>query len=287
MITTYAEILEQLGVGEDATENEMALAMLARRKAESAVKAAIGYDPAQATHAEIVPRLLPHGLPLISTAGVWEPNAARTRAHYSHTYVNRRETLQLTHLPLRRLLSVKFDPTGRFGQSPGAFGSGTELELGEDCWSDFDTRIDGSRGYGPSGCVFGQGSWTLEPGSVEIQYVGGYSRDELEGQADADATSPEITSKGVDAYLIKVAVFETALEAFVGLSSAQKTSDRLGFTAGQLKSERFQDYAYSVGVTSTGTGGNSAYGTLRVSVPPDAMQSLHNGGFIHYGRWRL
>jgi hypothetical protein len=194
---------------------------------------------------------------------------------------------------------VYYDPGANFGQAPrstfdGTFditflGDGltgsTRLKNGEDFWIEFEKES-----ISESGCLIHRGCWPVEPGSVAVRYIAGYSPAELQGQVDEDAAEADreldyITCPGVDASPIAEAVMMTVAKGLHGHQALKKSDAGKGFDGGNTyQSERLQDYSYTRPQNQTGAGTVQLTGNV-VALPTDALEMLDP--FKHYGILRL
>lgn len=269
MIVHPAELRTLLGLASSITDEERAVLNLIHPPAESKVKAYLGYDPEQRAGTEYYPRTDVTGS--VQEAGVWDVNAARTRAFLERSG-DYSDTLQLERVPLRSVAEVLEDTSARYGQASGAFASGSALVSGEDYWIEWD-EDDLCR----SGCLIRNGAWPLERGTVRVNYRAGYSPDELAGRATADGTDSvgNITTNGVDASGIKRAIYLTAVKS-LNTWAMNKKKTRVGFTGGPLQSERLGDYSYTLG-----GGVTTELAGMLVSLPPEAEDELE--AFVNWG----
>lgn len=217
-IVSEAEIITRLGLGDTATEADVARVTMLHRLVEAAIKEAVGYSIEQATHIEF--------LPATDTGGYG--------AHYEMERIGDRivsfgsgiPTLQLSELPVRSITSIYEDPGAYGGQASGAFGSSTLLTAGSDYYLDIDRA-----GICRSGIVRRMGgSWSNVPRSIKVTYVAGYSTSELDGLASA---------LPVNAEHFKLAVLEAIKDNYEAFDASSA-----------IKSESLKDYSVTYGDAS-------------------------------------
>lgn len=175
-IADISEVLLELGLTATATDKERAVANVSLKKAEGAVRRYLQYDPAQEERTEYYPQF-DHRVP--ERQGIWEAN--ETHAYFRESIEYGMEDLQLKHLPVRSISSLKVDYDGRFGTKTDSFPDSSAWTEGTDFWPNYD-RVDGS---GNSLCTDGilraQGGWPSAPGTIKIVYTAGYTDAEFHG----------------------------------------------------------------------------------------------------------
>lgn len=276
MIAKEAELRANLGLLSSITDEERAMLTMFHPLAEAKVKEYIGYDPEQKTLTEHYPRHTHAGGVGFRDEGTWDINASGTQAVLSRsTTLNALTSLQLQRLPIRSVSSLKVDSNARFGKGVSAWPSGSDWTEGQDFQPEYE-RTD----LCMSGLLNTDRSWPIDPGSVEVIYLAGYSPEELSGRATATATvGGIITTEGVSAIGLKMAVVATVQKAFQTWQANKKNST-LGFTPGVLSSEKLGDYSYSVDGSLAGE-----MAGLLVDFPPEAAQ--HADPFVNWGFMRL
>lgn len=295
MIVSEAELIVHLGYGDDLPPQEHAALQSIHSQSEDAVKRYIGYNPEQATHVEYYPRRTHAGGLGNSYEGYWDSND--THAYYRST-ATVQSSLQLHHLPVRKINKLYVNYDGRFGANadvfdigfdpevPGSSGNATEWIYGTDFWGQFTAD-----GFCGSGILLANQGWSTEPGSIKIEYVAGYSASELSGRADAqaaarDAESGIITSPTVSAAGLARAVILTAIGGMHTWQAMKRNnsanSQTSGFSGGNtFQSERLQDYSY----TRPSEKATSQLVGMMVDVPREAQKFLQS--FKHFGLSRL
>lgn len=271
-IASEAEARAALGLLSTITDEERAALNLFLPQAEAVVKSHLQYDPEQRVATEFYPRADPSG-GYIRTGVAWDVDSSHraARAYAVGGGGQLHPTLQLARLPVRSVTGLWIDYDGKFGQAPGAFGSGTEEEAGVGFWIEVEQE-----NVGLSGCLFGASQWPREPGSVKVAYRAGYSPIELLGRATADETDADgnITSAGVDGSPIKRAVLMTVSGAMQKWDALKKS--KTGFQPNK-QSEKLGDYSYTLGA--------NAIATLAVDLPAAAAEVLEP--YVNYGVLRL
>ena len=226
-IVDMSAVLLELGLGETVTDVERALAQACLKKAETAVKKHLRYDPAQATRTEFYPTL---DYSREGRHGIWE--VTDTVAYQRYLSEASSDELQVKHLPIRSVTDLRVDYDGRFGKQSGAFAAATAWTEGTDFWPNYESQDSDGNTVCTDGIIQSQGRWPIVPGSVKIVYVAGYTHAELHGD---DTT--------IDASSIHEAIVDEATRRFLKIK--QRSKKRLAGFAGPLASESLGDYSYS------------------------------------------
>lgn len=267
-IATTANLKLMLGLSSSITVEETSLLAILHPRAEAAVKRFLQYDPEQASRTEYYPRHDAAGG--LDVSGSWDVNAARTKAIWER-FSSASDTLQLLRLPVRRITSLYVDTSGRFGTVAGSFAAGTLYTEGTDFWAAYEEQY-----VCRSGLLHSYGSWPLEPGSVKVTYVAGYSTLEFADSTPSTSTTSDangqVSSAGVDASGIARAVELIVVQAFNQWAMTKKHTGP-GFV-GMLSGESAGDYSYSV---------NGAYAAslIGTDLPTAAIQLLEP--FVNFG----
>jgi len=239
-IIDISAVILELGLSSSVTEEERAIASVAIRRAESAIKKFLHYDPVRQTRTEFYPQgQYGDG----GGVGVWEAN--ETDAYLRRESEASVSELQMRHIPIREITNLWIDYDGRGGNRSGSFSSSTLKTEGTDYWMNTDGHDSSDNGICRDGIIKSVGLWPREPGSVKITYVAGYTNAELHGEDDI-----------IDAGPIGEAVVQEACirarRAFVW-----KKNSRVGFMPGVFTSERAGDYSYTIdsGMAKTLFGG--------------------------------
>lgn len=212
MICTRADLLVYLGKGTTATNQDLGLIQLVHRQVENAVRKYLRYNPEQTTYtSEYHPRRSPF------------PDAQAMGGTKHGPLV-----IHLSNRPVRSITEIREDTNGNFGQESGSFAAATALTSGSDYFLEIDEggvcrtgavrRSNGSR-------------WPVALGSVRVDYVAGYSADELRG---------DVSDHSNDASDIMLAV---QVAAAYWMS---KTDHLQEGKVGAITGERLGDYSYSV-----------------------------------------
>jgi hypothetical protein len=272
MIVAEDTIKLLLGIGDEITPEEQAFLTLIHPWAEGAVKNYLHYDPEQRVHTQLYPRNVRSGGPgHTNDSGVF--GISGNMAYWQS--IRGERTLQLDHIPLRSVTTVHVDTDAKHGTETNSFVDADLYTNGDDYWADWEqTNVCNS------GQLHAYGSWPSDPGTVQVVYRAGYSVAEFAGNVTADVTADDgtITTAGVDASGVAMAVQTTVVARFLRAMSLKKKS-RIGFTSAPLLSERAQDYSYTV--DKSGLGGGDVAGGLS----DDAKERLQP--FVHYGVARL
>lgn len=274
-IASEAEARASLGLMSTITDEERAMLNLFLPEAEGAVIGHLGYDPVQRSAVEYYPRADPSGgIGVVGSAWDVDSNHRRAELYGVRGRAPIFPTLQLERLPVRDVTDLRIDYDGRFGQQTGSFGNASQKTKGTDFWMETDQP-----NYCPTGCLFANSQWPMEPGTVRVTYLAGYSPDELQGRATTTKTEDGIiTTARVNASPIKRAVLLTVSTAMQKWASLKKS--KTGWKPGGLSSEKLGDYSYTVGGTSAQT-----IAGLKVELPGTAIEILEP--FVHWGRMRL
>lgn len=226
-IADISEVLLQLGLSNSVTETERAIAQEAIRVATGAIVHYLQYDPSQATHIEFYPQA---DFRRSGREQIWEVND--TSAYVRQLAEAVTDELQLKHIPVRSITSLKIDYDGRFGKRAGSFGISTLKIEGADFWLQSESLDSNDNPVCNDGIVRSEGRWPDVPGSVKIEYVAGYTDKELHGQ-----------DTSIDASPILDAVIDESVRRVLKVNSRMKK--RIGFV-GPLTSENLGDYSYTV-----------------------------------------
>lgn len=227
-IADVSEVLLHLGLSASSTEVERALAQEALRRANAAVIRYLQYDPVQKTHTEY--------LPAVSTYRqgrevVWE--VTETQAYSRYLSEASTDELQLTHIPVREITSLKVDYDARSGTRSGSFAAASARVEGTDFWPNYDGKDSSGNKICRDGIIRAEGRWPDVAGSVEVIYIAGYTDEELHGQDSV-----------VNAGSILDVVVDEAVRRFLKVMSRSKRA--LSGFAGPFTSENLGEYSYSV-----------------------------------------
>jgi len=228
IIADISEILLQMGLAASVTETERAIAQEALRVATAAVKRFLRYDPVQATHTEFYPQ---NDFRRGGRIAIWEVSDTQAYTRELSEFVS--NEIQVKHLPIRSITSLKVDYDGRAGTRAGSFGAGTAKVEGTDFWPNYDSEDSAGVKVCKDGIIRSLGAWPDVAGSVKIVYVAGYSDAELHGQDSV-----------IDASAILEAVIDEAVRRVLKVYSRQKR--RASGFAGPFTSESLGSYSYSV-----------------------------------------
>jgi hypothetical protein len=230
-IVDISEVLLQLGLSDSATEEERAIAGTATKRAESAIRKYIGYDPVQERRTEFYPQ---RDYKRSGSQTVWE--ATDTGAYQRYLSEATTDELILRHIPIRSspAIDLRIDYDGRSGTQTGAFAVDTRKVEGTDFWPNYDGEDDAGSSVCRDGLIRSIGLWPTEAGSVRIEYTAGYTDAELHGD-DALVDAGDI----VDA-VIEEAVRRTK-KGFVLAKQGIA-----GFVGGVIISENLGDYKYTI-----------------------------------------
>ena len=226
-IVSLDAILLVLGISSSARAEETSLATLCKSQAEAAVRRFLMYDPTQAERTEFYPGM-DFGMAGLQ---VWESN--ETEAYLRSLAEASTDELQVRHIPIRSVSSLKVDYDGRAGSRAGSFPSSSAWTEGTDFWPNY-TLVDSlSAKVCKDGIIRSEGRWPTRAGSVKIVYTAGYTSGELAG-----------TDSVIDASPIVEAALDEAQRRFLKIQSRKKKT--LSGFAGPLTSESLGEYSYSV-----------------------------------------
>ena len=128
------EVLLELGLADTVTSEQRAVIVSAISYAEGAIRRYLKYDPVRRERTEFYPQT---DLDVNNqAAAVWETEGNQAilrrwpRAATSE--------LQIRHLPIRSISSLKIDTDARSGTNPSAFAAATEKTEGIDFWPNYD-----------------------------------------------------------------------------------------------------------------------------------------------------
>ena len=261
-----SEALLRVGLSGAVTNEERAVVHHAIRGACGAVRRFLGYDPAHGTKTEFLP--LMDGS---RRAGNLDWELSGNRAVLTEQNFTGRRELQLRHLPVRSITNIWQNESGRSGQGGAEpYGDDDLLVSGEDYWIGFDGVDAAGNSFSRAGLVHGLSSWPTVPGSIKATYVSGYTAAELRGEDPALDASPLL-------YATLEEIARRALRDF----EVRKKAGSIGWTPGQVTSERLGDYSYTLGGTSGGgTAGDRRTGGV-YDLLPESKEALRD--FMNYG----
>ena len=159
-IVDVSEVLLELGLSDSATEEERAVVITSLKRAEGAVRRFLGYDPVKAERTEYYPQ---RRIGSQRRGGSWEVEG--DQAVYRQLSEDATNLLQLKHIPVRSITSLRIDYSGRSGTADGSFGTDTEKTQGSDYWTNIDAVDSEGEGVCLDGLLNGFGSWPLQPGT--------------------------------------------------------------------------------------------------------------------------
>jgi len=260
MILSPAEARVLLNLHDSITSHELAMLNMLLPAAQSAVASTLGYDPEHGTRKELLPTL-----PTQQVAESDEWRSDGSRAYYaSHSIGVHDNLLYCKFVPIRSVTSLYEDSDARHGKRSGAFE--TQLTEGVGFVPEYDQFDSDGNELASSGILRRVGTtWPTLPGTVKVEYVAGYTRDELNG-----------TDGQINARPIKDAVALTFMKSFRQYVLLGK-DDNAGFTTGSLIQEKLGDYSYQTATTKE----VAAMTSMAVELPPEAKLLLQP--FVNYG----
>lgn len=279
MVVGIAEVKASLNMLETISDSEMARIVLAMKAAHSAVKKHLAYDPEQKTYSnQIYPRT--ECLAGEQVDGIWDVDSKRRRAVWEASY-GALQYLQLEHLPVRKVISVNVDPSAKFGQQSGDFGTGTAWTQGVEFSVEWDQTANaaGTIGVCRSGQLVSVGAWPMNPGTVQVSYIAGYSPAEFAGDVEATIVDDggKITMLGVDASPIKQACLLESMRYYHQFAVFSKSSLTGILVPGPKQSENLGSYSYSL---ASGQAAALLTG-MQIAISPEAAMLLES--YRHFG----
>lgn len=270
MIIQQAELRAALGLRPAISDENAARVMLAVAAGHAAIRKEIGYNPEQKAYVgQLYPRAEYRGVELWD--GVWDRVGNRAVFEYDGSVF---QYIQLEHLPVRTVSEVLVDPSARFGQGSGDFGSGTTWVQGEQFYLEWD-QDSVSR----TGQLLAVGAWPVKAGTVKVSYRAGYSPTEFDGPAPESIADDNgyITVAGVDASALKAACMLECMRAFHTFATWSQSSLTGLLIPGPKQSESLGSYSYSLA-----SGAAAALLTsMATQISPQAKGFCEP--FVHYG----
>lgn len=226
-IATVSEILLPLGLSGTVTDEQRAIVQESRRWAEGQVRRYLQYDPVSASRTEYYPNMDLTA----QRRGLYE--VTETEAYLRFVQEAATDELQLKHIPVRSISSLKVDYDGRAGSKATSFSATAWIE-GTDYWPNYNTTDSDGNKICTDGIIRSEGRWPVRPGSILVVYTAGYTDKEFRGQVT-----------GLDATPILEVVIDESVRKFHSIWNFQRKRAGAGF-AGPLSSESMGDYSYSV-----------------------------------------
>ena len=226
-IADLSEVLLQLGLSDTVTEAERAIAQEALRVATGAVVNYLQYNPVLSTHTEFYPQ---EDFRREGRVEIWEVSDTQAYVRQLSEFVT--NELQVQHIPIRSIQSLRIDYDGRFGKKSGSFAASTEKVEGDDYWPQYDLIDSDSKSVCSDGIIRSEGRWPDVPGSVKIAYTAGYTDKELHGQDSVINASPILDG-----------VLDESVRRVLKVYSRMKR--RISGFSGPLTTESLGDYSYS------------------------------------------
>jgi len=256
-----SEVLLEMGLSASVTEEERAIVNTAIVRAEGAIKRYLKYDPVQCERTEYYPQQeFDHN----SREGLWEVQgglAVIRRVTEAST-----SELQVKHVPIRSITSLRVDLDGRSGTTLGSFPLETERIEGSDFWANYDGLDSSDVQICRDGIIRSFGLWPVTPGTVRLIYIAGYTSAEIHGQDTLVDASPIM-----DATLQEAV--RRAQKAFLMMKSSR------GFVAGPLTGERMGDYSYTLASSTSQQLFGGSYDVI-----PSSVEKLSD--FVNWG-WAM
>ena len=223
------EVLLELGLATSATSADRGVVAAAINYAEGAVRRYLRYDPVQLQRTEFYPSM---NFGNSSQGSVWESEG--NIAYQRQIAAAATDELQIRHLPIRSVSSLRVDYDGRSGTRAGSFAVATERIEGEFFWPNYDSVDSSGHGVCMDGIIKSLGRWPTTPGTVKIVYTAGYTDEEFRGS--------EIV---IDATPIWAAIVGESVRKAKSIFVNQKQTGA-GFVGGVMTSERLGDYSYTI-----------------------------------------
>lgn len=261
-IVDISSVLLEAGLSASATDEERALANTALVRAENAVKRYLHYDPLQRSRTEYYPQ---SDFTSSARSAIWESDGNQAFLRRLSEAVT--DELQVQHIPIRSITTLHLDYDARNNTRDNAFADETLQVEGTDYWPNNGLVDSGGNDVCRDGIIRSVGRWPVEPGSVKLVYVAGYSLAELHGQDEV-----------LDASSIVEAIVDEAVRR-VRKALVWKKSAGVGFTAGPLSGEKLGDYSY----TTDNAMASRMFGGLW-ELLPETVAKLES--YVNYG-WPL
>lgn len=260
MILSPAECRVLLKLHASITDYEEALLNMMIPAAQAAVSSVLGYDPEHATRKELLPTI---GSQHVAESDEWRSDGSL--AYRASQGIGIHDNLlYCKFVPVRSVTSLYEDSDARHGKRSGAFA--TQLVEGTGFVPEYDQFDSDGNELSTSGILRRIGTtWPTLPGTVKVEYVAGYTRDELNG-----------LDGQINARPIKDAISLTFLKSYRQYVLLGK-DDNAGFTTGSLIQEKLGDYSYQTQTTKE----VAAMTSMSVELPPEARLLLQP--FINYG----
>lgn len=279
MIITEAELRAALELTPAITVAQTARVMLAMSAAHASIRKFLRYDPEQKTYTnQLYPRTEIGDYSDIE--GVWDVDSRHRRA-VLEAQSGIFSYLQLEHLPVRQVTAVNVDPSAKFGQQGGDFGGGTSWTQGVEFMVEFDQKANaaGTIGIARSGQLIAWGAWPVNPGTVQVSYIAGYSPAEFAGDVTATNLNDggKITMQGVDASPIKQACLLEAMRCYHRFAAFSQSSLTGLLVPGPKQSENLGSYSYSL---ASGQAAALLTG-MQIAISPEAAMLCES--YQHYG----
>ena len=272
MICTEAEVRASLGLAPTISDAMTARLILAVAMGHASVRNHLQYEPEQRAYTnQIYPRSESGSLQTIE--GVWDVDSSRRRAVWQARN-GIFDYLQLENLPVREVTEVRVDPSARYGQQSGDFGTGTIWTKGEQFYEEQESEY-----LNRTGMLIAVGAWPVQTGTVRVSYRAGYSPAEFAGQAAVTNTNDNgyITTAGCDASGLKQATLLESMRAYLTFKAMSLNPLTGVHVAGPLSSERLGDYSYSLA-----SGQAAALLTsMQITISPQAAMLLEP--FMNWG----
>ncbi len=173
MIVNPNEIMIALGMDQAFTDSNALLLQTLQPYVERAIESYLGFEVETKVREELLPGNSQGDVD--SQLTVWDVVGNRAVAFRTGDRV-----LAVTYTPLRTVNALYEDRMAFAGQAPDAFAPTTLLTQGVDYYLDVDET-----GICRSGELIRVGSWPGIPRTVKVNYVSGYTPDELNGAPTA------------------------------------------------------------------------------------------------------
>jgi hypothetical protein len=226
-LVTFAECVSFCGMATTATDHQMGILQAVKGSCERAIRAELLSGIIQSQYTEYLPKMA-------NPADMRD----QIRSYLSPYHIADSGTiLQLSELPVRSIVSVCTDRSGRSGQNPLGFPVTDDLVLGTDYY--LDVEFDGFSSTGQ--LVRINWAWNAEVGSIKVVYVAGYTDRELRG---------DVEDYRLDASDIRLGTLLTiqANWAVVNAISGNSGLDPIAMSqGGRINSERLGDYSIGYG----------------------------------------
>lgn len=221
-IVTVDDVMVELG-WDNPTAGEQSILENAIQRAVGAVRQHLHYDPILGSHTELRPL---QSYQASGDGAVWEAND--TQAYLRKVSGAATNEIQLTHLPVRSITSLKIDYSGKNATADGSFTDDCLKTEGVDFWPNYDTYDGDGNKVCRDGVLRTTGLWPTTPGCVLVAYTAGYSDTEFRGGGRGALDATPIWQAVLDETCRRVRRAVAMKKGALGLPVGVKTAESLG-----------------------------------------------------------